>query len=63
MEIMLRGVLAIQAGDNPRVIEQRLGSFLPEQERRPWKYLAPVATKKPQETISMPAKSPLRKAA
>ena len=63
MEIMLRGVLAIQAGDNPRLIEQRLGSFLPEHERRPWKYLAPVATKKPPETVSMPELPPRRKAA
>jgi chemotaxis protein MotA len=62
MEIMLRGVLAIQAGDNPRVIEQRLGSFLPEGERRPWKFTSPVA-KKPQNIISVPPKPHLRKAA
>ncbi|MCC6125571.1 MAG: MotA/TolQ/ExbB proton channel family protein [Pirellulales bacterium] len=62
MEIMLRGVLAIQAGDNPRLIEQRLGSFLPEHERRPWKFLSPAA-KKPPEIFSMRPKPPLRKAA
>ena len=62
MEIMLRGVLAIQAGDNPRIIEQRLGSFLPDHERKPWKFIAPVV-KKPQEMPSMPSKPPLRKAA
>jgi chemotaxis protein MotA len=32
-EIILRGILAIQAGDNPRVIDQRLRSFLPEEKR------------------------------
>jgi chemotaxis protein MotA len=63
MEIMLRGVLAIQAGDNPRVIEQRLGSFLPEHERRPWKFLPPVVIKKPTSIFSVPTKPPLRKAA
>ena len=63
MEIMLRGVLAIQAGDNPRLIEQRLGSFLPEHERKPWKYRAPVAAKKPPDIFSVPSKPPLRKAA
>ncbi len=29
MEIIIRGVMAIQSGDNPRVIEQKLSSFLP----------------------------------
>jgi chemotaxis protein MotA len=29
MEMIVRGVLAIQAGENPRVIQQRLNSFLP----------------------------------
>jgi chemotaxis protein MotA len=62
MEIMLRGVLAIQAGDNPRVIEQRLGSFLPDHQRRPWKFIAPVAKKSP-NIFSVPQKPPLRKAA
>jgi chemotaxis protein MotA len=28
-EIMLNGILAIARGDNPRVIEQKLHSFLP----------------------------------
>jgi chemotaxis protein MotA len=62
MEIMLRGVLAIQAGDNPRLIEQRLGSFLPEHERRPWKFLSPAAKKSP-DIFPMRQKPPLRKAA
>ena len=62
MEIMLRGVLAIQAGDNPRLIEQRLGAFLPEHERRPWKFLSPAA-KTPPKRVLAPAKPPLRKAA
>jgi chemotaxis protein MotA len=28
MEIILRGVLAIQSGENPRVIQQRLFTYL-----------------------------------
>jgi len=28
-EIVLRGVLAIQAGDNPRIVQQKLTTFLP----------------------------------
>ncbi len=33
-QIILRGVLAIQSGDNPRVVEQKLKSFLPTAARR-----------------------------
>ncbi len=29
MEIIIRGIMSIQAGDNPRVIEQRLNTYLP----------------------------------
>jgi chemotaxis protein MotA len=29
MEIIIRGILGIQSGDNPRVIEQKLNTFLP----------------------------------
>jgi chemotaxis protein MotA len=29
MEIIIRGVMAIQSGDNPRVIEQKLSTFVP----------------------------------
>ncbi len=29
MEIVVRGIMAIQAGDNPRVIEQKLSTFVP----------------------------------
>lgn len=32
-EVIIRGLLAIQNGDNPRVIEQKLGTFLPAKER------------------------------
>jgi chemotaxis protein MotA len=28
-EIIVRGILAIQSGDNPRTIQQKLNSFLP----------------------------------
>lgn len=31
--IMLEGVLSIQSGDNPRILEQKLYSFLPPRER------------------------------
>jgi chemotaxis protein MotA len=31
--IMLEGLLAIQAGDNPRIIEERLLSFIPPKKR------------------------------
>ena len=31
--IIVKGVMAIQAGDNPRVVEQKLTTFLPPQQR------------------------------
>ncbi len=34
MELILRGVLAIQAGEHPRVIEQKLKSFDPDRSLR-----------------------------
>jgi chemotaxis protein MotA len=33
MELLVEGIMSIQAGANPRVIEQKLISFLPEAER------------------------------
>lgn len=33
MEIIIRGVMAIQSGENPRVIEQKLNTFLPPKQR------------------------------
>jgi chemotaxis protein MotA len=33
MEIVVRGIMAIQAGDNPRVIEQKLSTFIPPRQR------------------------------
>jgi chemotaxis protein MotA len=33
MDMLLEGVMAIQAGSNPRVIEQKLISFLPAKDR------------------------------
>jgi chemotaxis protein MotA len=33
LEIVIRGVLAIQSGENPRVIEQKLHTFLPPNQR------------------------------
>ena len=33
MEITIRGILAIQSGENPRVIQQKLISFVPPKQR------------------------------
>ncbi|MDA1053691.1 MAG: motility protein A [Planctomycetota bacterium] len=33
LEVVVRGVMAIQSGENPRVIEQKLYSFLPAKQR------------------------------
>jgi chemotaxis protein MotA len=33
LEIIVRGVMAIQSGENPRVIEQKLNTFLPPNQR------------------------------
>jgi chemotaxis protein MotA len=32
-EIVVRGIMAIQQGENPRVVEQKLSTFLPPQQR------------------------------
>ncbi|MBC7351101.1 MAG: MotA/TolQ/ExbB proton channel family protein [Thermogutta sp.] len=34
MEIVVRGIMAIQAGENPRVIEQKLRTFVPPKARK-----------------------------
>lgn len=34
MEVILRGVLAIQAGEHPRIVEQKLSMFLPNRSLR-----------------------------
>lgn len=33
MEIAIRGIMAIQSGENPRVIEQKLNTFVPPKQR------------------------------
>lgn len=33
MEIVVRGIMAIQSGENPRVIEQKLNTFVPPKQR------------------------------
>ncbi|MEM6329325.1 MAG: motility protein A [Planctomycetota bacterium] len=33
MEIIIRGIMAIQSGENPRVIEQKLNTFVPPKQR------------------------------
>jgi len=33
MEIIVRGIMAIQSGENPRVIEQKLNTFIPASQR------------------------------
>ena len=32
-EVVVQGILAIQNGDNPRVVNQKLSTFLPQKER------------------------------
>ncbi|GAB6165428.1 MotA/TolQ/ExbB proton channel family protein [Thermostilla marina] len=34
MEIIVRGIMAIQSGENPRVIEQKLKTFVPPKQRK-----------------------------
>lgn len=34
-QIVIKGVMAIQAGDNPRIVEQKLRTFLPNRSRQP----------------------------
>ena len=34
-QIIIQGILSIQAGDNPRIVESKLLSFLSAKERRP----------------------------
>lgn len=33
-QIMLAGIMAIQSGDNPRIVEQKLNAFLPPSQRK-----------------------------
>lgn len=33
-EIMISGIMAIQAGDNPRIVEQKLNAYLPPKKRK-----------------------------
>jgi chemotaxis protein MotA len=33
-ELVLEGVLSIQSGDNPRIVEQKLASFIPPRQRK-----------------------------
>lgn len=33
-QIMLTGIMAIQSGDNPRIVEQKLNAYLPPSERK-----------------------------
>jgi len=32
--VIIKGVMAIQSGDNPRIVEQKLRTFLPPNERK-----------------------------
>lgn len=34
MELMVEGILAIQAGENPRIVEEKLKVFLPPKLRK-----------------------------
>ena len=33
MELILEGILSVQAGENPRVIREKLLTFLPERDK------------------------------
>jgi chemotaxis protein MotA len=33
-EIVVKGILSIQAGDNPRIVRQKLDTFLPPKHRQ-----------------------------
>ncbi|MCS7236818.1 MAG: motility protein A [Thermoguttaceae bacterium] len=40
MEVIVRGIMAIQAGENPRVVAQKLATFVPPKARRQLKQAA-----------------------
>ena len=42
-EIVMEGILAIQAGDNPRIVEEKLKSFLAPKLRRAFEEAAETA--------------------
>jgi flagellar motor component MotA len=42
---MLRGLLSVNAGDNPRIVRQKLDAYLPPKSREA---KAPAATAQPQ---------------
>ena len=42
-EIITEGILAIQAGDNPRIVEEKLKSFLSPKLRKPFEEAAAAA--------------------
>ena len=42
-ELTLEGILAIQAGDNPRVVQEKLMTFVPPSERAPPRASRPAA--------------------
>ena len=33
-EMMIQGILSIQSGDNPRIVEQKLNSFIAPKDRK-----------------------------
>ncbi len=40
MEVIVRGIMAIQSGENPRVVAQKLATFVPSRSRTPVKQAA-----------------------
>jgi chemotaxis protein MotA len=42
--MILEAVLSIQAGENPRILEEKLKSFLPEKERQAYEAASQEAT-------------------
>ena len=59
MELALAGILAIQAGDHPRIVEQRLQAFLPRGARLLPEEEAPAVAAKDPKTTKVSRKIPL----
>lgn len=56
-EIMIEGVLSIQAGENPRIVEEKLRSFLPPNNRAARKAEAQPAARATQQVVTSGARS------
>ena len=57
MELLLEGILAIQAGANPRVVEQRLLSYLSPKEQEAAKAAKQAGKQKAAARMARPRKA------